>query len=405
MAKKIEFQSADIRNIALVGHGFSGKTSLGEAMLFNSGATTRLGSTTAGTGTLDFEPEEEKRGGSIATSLAWIEHDGKKINILDTPGDGNFIFDAFTAMRGADAAVVVVSCPDGVEVQTERVYNEAEALGLPRVFVINKMDRDRADFRAALEDIKESFGITPVPLQVPIGSEASFEGVVSLLQMKALHYKTDGSGEYTKGDIPDDLQGDVDEAWEFLVETVASTDDELLEKYLETFELSQDEVRTAFHNALKRGEIFPVIYTAAASNVGVHALMDLVTWAVPNPLERGSVTAVDADGEEHDLEVKADGPFVAQVIKTFMDEFSGKQSIFRIFSGTVPGDGQVTNQNNNEPERMGALHALRGHHRDTVDLGVTGDILAVAKLKSTSTNQTLATDTDLLMPRRSTRSR
>ena len=190
------FEPVDIRNIALVGHGTCGKTSLAEAMLFNSGVTTRLGNTVGGTSVMDFEPEEQKRGGSISTSFAWLEHKGKKINILDTPGDGNFIYDSFTAMRGADTAVVVISCPDGVEVQTERVYNEATNLGMPRILVLNKMDRERADVAAALEDIEECFGIKPVPLQVPIGAEDSFSGVVSLMQMKAnsTTYYGDGFG-------------------------------------------------------------------------------------------------------------------------------------------------------------------------------------------------------------------
>jgi len=392
------YQPSDIRNIALVGHGFSGKTSLGEAMLFNTGATSRLGSTTAGNGTLDFEPEEQKRGGSIATSLAWVEHDGKKINILDTPGDGNFIFDAFTAMRGADTAVIVVSCPDGVEVQTERVYHEAVNLGIPRVMVINKMDRERADYRAVLDEIKETFGVDPVPLQVPIGTGDDFTGVVSLLQRKALYYKTDGSGSYEKTDVPDDMAAEVEAAWEALVETVASTDDELLEKYLETFELTKDEVQGAFHDALKKGEILPVIFTAANKNVGIQALQDLITWAVPNPLERGSIAAVDADGNEHDVVVSTEGPYISQIIHTFVDEHSGKQSIFRIFTGTTPSDGQVKNPGRGQAERVGAIQALRGHHRVSVPQGVTGDILAVAKLKDSHTNDSLTAGTDLHMP-------
>ena len=392
------YQPADIRNIALVGHGFSGKTSLAEAMLFNTGATSRLGSTIAGTGTLDFEPEEEKRGGSIATSLAWVEHDGKKINILDTPGDGNFIFDAFTAMRGADSAVVVVSCPDGVEVQTERVYHEAVNLGIPRMIVINKMDRERADPAAVLAELKETFGVDPVPLQIPIGRESSFSGVISLLQRKALNYKTDGSGSYEKTDIPAELADEVEAAWEALVETVASTDDDLLEKYLETFELSKDEVQAAFHTALKKGEILPVIFTSASQNIGVHALQELITWAAPNPLERGSVVALDADGNEHDVDVSTDGPFMAQVIHTFMDEFSGKQSIFRIFTGTTPSDGHVHNPGRGQAERVGALQSLRGSGRSSVIQGVTGDILAVAKLKDTHTNDSMVVDTELRLP-------
>ncbi|MCB9759372.1 MAG: elongation factor G [Alphaproteobacteria bacterium] len=387
---KSTFAPAEIRNIALVGHGLAGKTSIAEAMLFNGGANSRLGVAGTSTSILDFEPEEHKRGSSIGSSFAWVEHKGSKINIIDTPGDGNFIFDAFAALRGADAAVVVVSAPDGIEVQTEAVYHKAVELGLPRIIVINKMDRERADPEQVLVEIEETFGAKPVPLQLPIGKEEAFEGVVSLFQKKAIRYKKDGSGAFEKGDVPDDLADAVESALENLVETVASADEELLEKYLETFELSDEEVRQGFHDALKRGEILPVLYTAASANVAVEALMDLVTWAVPSPLERGAIEALDGDGEPTELAVTSDGPFHAQVIKTFIDEFSGKMSILRLFAGSPPDDGQVENTVNSEGERLGTLYALRGNHRDPVDAPAAGDILAVAKLKNTSTNDTLA---------------
>ena len=384
-----KYGSADIRNIALVGHGVSGKTSLAEAMLFNSGATTRLGASGTTTSVLDFEPEEHNRGGSIGSSFAWVEHGGKKVNVIDTPGDGNFIFDAFTAMQGADAAYIVVSAPDGIEVQTEAVYNRAVELGLPRILIVNKMDRERADAARVLAEVEEIFGCKPVPLQVPIGSEESFEGVISLMQMKALRYKKDGSGDFTKSDIPDELSDEVAAAWENLVECVAETDEELLERYLDTFELSEDEVKGGFQKALKTGELLPVLYTSAAMNVGVEALLDLANWAVPSPLERGSVAAVDAKGNPGEVVVSESGTFYGQVIKTFMDEFSGKVSIFRIFSGTTPSDGAIQNTSLDEGERLGALYALRGTTRDAIDVGVAGDIVSVAKLKNTQTNQTL----------------
>lgn len=389
---KTTFDPADIRNIVLVGHGASGKTALGEAMLFNTGATTRLGETTAGTSTFDFEPEEHKRGGSIASAFAWTTHNNNKINIIDTPGDGNFIYDAFAAMRGADAAFVVISAPDGVEVQTERVYREAEQLGLARVVVLNKMDRERADPEAALNDFEESFGVRAVPLQVPIGVESSFRGVVSLLQRKALVYATDGSGKYEKTDVPAELEGAVESAWETLVEAVASTDDELLEKYLETFELSEEEVRLALRSAICRGELVPAVYTSAAANVGVQAVLDVISWACPSPLERAPMPAVDAHGEPMQQPVDPDGPFSALVVHSFIDEFSGKQSIFRVVTGTGPEDGIVVNRRNGEQERLGSLYSLRGTQRDAVDRAVTGDILAVAKLRDTRTNDTLCSE-------------
>ncbi len=382
------FASENIRNIALVGHGSCGKTCLGEAMLFNSGATTRLGVTVEQTSVLDFEPEEHKRAGSIATSLAWLEHGGVKINVLDTPGDGNFVYDTFAAMYGADAAVVVISAPDGVEVQTERVFHKAVELGLPRVIVVNKMDRERADADTVLADIAESLNIEPAPLQVPIGEEHDFKGVVSLLQMKALVYATDGSGSFEKIDIPADLQDEVDDAWEKLVETVASTDDDLLEQYLETFELTGEQVQAALKAAVMKGELVPVIFTSASHNVAVQALVDLASWALPSPLDRPAPTAFDADGNEVEVATGPDAPFSAQVIHTFIDEFSGKQTIFRIFGGTPPADGLVQNTTKDESERLGSLYNLRGNTRETVD-GVCGDIMSVAKLKHTRTNDTL----------------
>ncbi len=384
MATK-SFAPSDLRNVALVGHGGCGKTSLADALLYVGGAVNRHGRVDDETSVLDFEPEEHKRRGSIGTSLAWLEHDGHKINLLDTPGDQNFIFDSFNAMRGADAVVVVVSAPDGVEVQTERVFSEAANLGLPRAIFINKMDRDRANPEECLKDIEETLGVKPVPLQVPIGREQGFRGVVSLFRKRAFLFE---NGDSTEADIPADLADEVDSAWENLVETVASTDDELLEQYLETFELSDEEVRTAFQAALKKGEIVPVIYGAAPSLVGAGALLELITWAFPSPVDRPAVPG-RRDDETVEVPCTEDGPFVARVIRTHVDEFSGKTSIFRIIRGTVPGDNVVLNANKGKTERLGSLFALRGKERMPVEQVITGDILAVAKLKETHTGDTL----------------
>ncbi len=390
------FPSADIRNVALVGHGGCGKTALAEAILFDTGATSRLGITVDGTSVLDFEPEEQKRGGSIATSFAWVVHQGKKVNLLDTPGDGNFIYDALTAVRGADAAIVVVSAPDGVEVQTERVFNEALNLELPRVVVINKMDRERANADAVLAELADTWPSQKfVPLQVPIGAEADFSGVVSLLQRKALNYGSDGSGSFEKTDVPAALVDEVEAAWEALVEHVAETDEELLEQYLETFELSQDQVRAALRTAVDAGDLVPVLFTAAAPNIGAQAVLDLITWALPSPIARAAFPGIDRAGDPTEIEAVAGGPFIAQVIHTFMDEFSGKQTIFRVVSGQAPADGGVDNQRTGQHERLGAAYSLRGTDRTQVDTVVTGDIVAVAKLKDTHTNDTLSAGTDL----------
>jgi len=383
------YTSAQIRNVALVGHGGCGKTSLAEAMLYVSGANSRLGSVQGETSTLDYEPEEQKRKGSIATSLAWIAYNDHKVNVLDTPGDQSFIYDSLCAMRGADAAIVVVSAPDGVELQTERVYDAAKNNGLACAVLINKMDRERADPEACLEQIRETFGARPVPLQIPIGVEGDFKGVVSLFKRKAYIYDMDGSGNREVTDVPPELVDEVDAAWEVLVESVAETDEDLLEIYLETFELSLEQVKEGFYKALKEGLLLPVVYGSAVNCIGATGLLDLATWAFPSPLERPAVEATSGD-DAVEVAPTEDGGFAAQVIHTMVDEFSGKTSLFRVVRGTVPGDSVVTNTSSNSAERLGAVYTLRGKERTTVPKAVTGDILGVAKLKATHTGDTLA---------------
>ena len=384
-----QYPSDKIKNIALVGHGGAGKTSLAEALLFLAGATGRFGHVDDGSTLLDFEPEEQKRRGSISTSFAWLEHDGHKVNLLDTPGDQNFIYDAFAAMRGADAVVIVVSAPDGVEVQTQAVFREARSLGLPVVFFVNKMDRDRADADACIADIKALFGVRPVPIEVPLGAGEGFRGVVDLFSRKVRVYQRDRSGDHEESEIPADLLDTVGGQWENVVESVAETDEALLERYLETFELSGDDVRRGFHDALKAGLITPVLFGAATDAIGGEALLDLVTWAFPSPLERAPAVAMRGDAL---VELRPDpaGPFVAQVVHTHVDEHAGKATILRVLSGAVPGDNLVENVGRGHPERLGQLAAYRGKEREPVAGAATGDIVGVAKLKDTHTGDTLA---------------
>jgi elongation factor G len=385
MAKS--FDSSDIRNIALVGHSGSGKTTIGEAILLKTGVTTRFGSTTAGTSTFDFEPEEIKRGGSNATSFAWCEFAGKKINIIDTPGDGNFIYDSFTALRGADTAMIVLSAPDGLEVQAENAYNEAKKLNLARFFVINKMDKERANAAQCIADIKENLEITPVPLQIPMGAAETFKGIISLITNKAYVF-SDASGKYKETDIPAEFEADVEAAWESIMEAVAETDDALMEKYLETMELSKEECLEALPNALHRGLIVPVLYTAAINQVGIELLLKTIVEYAPNPACRHDIEIVRG-GNVETLTPTKDDPFAALVIRSNIDEFSGKQTFLRILSGNVPADGNVTNVRTGDVERLGTLYVMRGKDRDAIDKGVFGDIIAVAKLKDTNTNDTL----------------
>lgn len=395
MAAKV-FDTADIRNIALAGHGFCGKTSLGEAILFNAGATTRFGRTEAGTSTFDYEPEEQKRGGSIASSFAWLEYKGKKLNIIDTPGDQNFIYDAFNAMDGADCAVIMVSAPDGVEVQTEHFWNRAVEKNIPRVLFINKMDRDRADWKKCLADIEETLGVKPLVLQVPIGQEQGFRGVVDLIDLKSYTWPHDDSGTMTEGDVPDEVSDDVESFRETLIEDIASTDDELLEQYMETFELDRDDMLRAFGAAFAAGEIVPVLFGASGHNMGVQPLMDLLAEYGPNPGALPQLEAEDTDGNPVEV-VRGPGSFVGKVIRTFIDEFSGQVNIVRIYQGDAPADGIAWNSRTDDNERLGTLHVQKGKEREPIERGVCGDIISVAKLKDTRTDDTL---TDIKVQRK-----
>jgi len=389
MAKTV-FESKDIRNIALVGHSASGKTALGEAILYKTGVTTRLGSTLAGTSTFDFEPEEVKRGGSNGSAFAWCEYDGKKVNIIDTPGDGNFIYDSLTSMRGADTAVIVVSAEDGVEVQTERVNTEAKNLGIARVIVINKMDKERANVDAVLADINENLEVTPVPLQVPMGSADSFKGVISLLREKDYIY--DGAtGKYKETDIPAEYEADVEAAWEKLIEAVAETDDALMEKYLDTLTLSKEECLAALQPALTNSLIVPVLYASATKIIGIDHILEVVSKCCPNPNHRARFDTL-RHGELLSMKCTRDALFSGLVIRTFIDDFSGKQTIIRVMTGKTPADGNVINVRTGEAERLGSLYVLRGNNRDAIESGVFGDIICLAKLKDTKTNDTLAID-------------
>ncbi len=383
------FDTNDIRNVALAGHGFCGKTSLGEGILFNAGGTTRLGKTEAGTSTFDFEPEEQKRGGSIASSFASVEYKGKKLNIIDTPGDQNFLYDSFNAMDGADCAVIMVSCPDGVEVQTERFWNRAAEKHIPRVLFINKMDRDRANWKNCLADIEETLGVKPLLLQIPIGAEQGFKGVVDLVDLKSLTWPHDDSGDLTEGDVPDDLADEVESARETLIEDIASTDDDLLEQYMETFELERGPMMDAFKKAFCAGEVVPVLFGATGHNMGVQPLMDLVADYGPVPGDLPPLDGHDDDDNPLQVDRSPDGAFVGKVIRTFIDENVGQVSIMRIYAGCTPVDGVVTNGRTGQSERLGSIYVQSGRARDGIDSGVCGDIISVAKLKDTRTADSL----------------
>jgi len=382
-----KYETTDLRDVALLGHGKSGKTSLAEAFMFDAKMTTRLGKVDDETSLLDTEPEEIKRKSSVQAAVAYAEWKKCKINVIDVPGDGNFAGDAEMGVMAADAAVVVVSAPDGVQVGTERGWDLANRSSLPRVIFINKLDRERADYQQALSDVKEILSKQAVPLQFPIGKEASFSGVVDLLTGKAYTFEDDGR-TITEGDIPADLADEAEEARMELIEGIASADDELLEKYLETEELSDEEINLGLSKGILDGSIVPVLCGSATRNIGVQPLMDLIVNTFPNPTQRPPIMA-KGDGDA-DLEMVADpdGAFSAFVFKTFSTDI-GKVALMRVVSGSLTGDMNMANATRRGKERAGQIYAVTGKKRENMEKAVAGDIIGLAKLKDTKTGDSL----------------
>ena len=380
------YDSTQIRSFALAGHAGSGKTSVADAIARTTKLNNRLGSPADGSSLLDYEPEEKERGGSLSSSFLTCEYDGYKIHVVDTPGDGDFIHDAYSTIQGTDACVLVVSATDGVEVGTEKMNTLAEEVGAARAVFINKLDRERASHEGVLAELKEVLNIEPVLLQLPIGTEGDFRGVVDLVNKRAFIY-SDDSGIPSEQDIPADMADEVEAAVEAMAEQVAMTDDELVEKFLEEGELSEAEIRAGLNKGIITGAIVPVVLGAAAKNIAIDKLL-WVTRAFPSPVGRPPVTAT-ANGELSEVAPDPSGPFVAQCFKTIIDPFMGHLSLFRCFSGSGGTDLQPTNSRSQREERFGTLFHLVGKKTTSVDRVTTGDIFAVAKLKHTRTTDTL----------------
>jgi elongation factor G len=382
------YDTKDIRNVVLVGHGGSGKTSLAEAILFDAKAVTRLGIAGTETSTFDYEPEEIKRQGTIQTSIGHVEWQKRKINLIDTPGDQNFLVDTRVAMQVAgDAAIIVVSCPDGVQVVTEKVWQFADELKQPRAIFVNKMDRERADWGACLEDIRSTLSEKATPLQVPIGQEAGFEGIVDLLTLKSWRFGEDGR-EPEIGEVPADLKDAVAGAREKLIEDIASSDDDLLEKYLGTGELSEDEIHKGLLKAILAGTLVPIVCGAAGRNAGIQPLLDTIASSFPSPDLRPPRVGLDGEGNPAERGAREDGPLAARVFKTIGADI-GKVSLVRVVSGKLAADSTVYNADKEASERTGSLYVLQGKKRDTAPEAAPGDIVGLAKLKATKTGHTL----------------
>ena len=378
-----------IRNIVLLSHGGAGKTSLAEAMLFDAGAVNRLGKVDDGTTTSDWDPDEQKRKISTNTSVLPLEWKGHKINLLDAPGYADFVGEMKSGASVADAAVIVVCAASGVEVGTELVWRYADEVDLPRLILMNKMDRENADFFRSLEQVQGTFGKRCVAFQLPIGAVSTFKGIVDLIAQKAYL-----GPEGTEAEIPADLQAVVADHREKLVEAVAETDDDLIAKYLEGEEIPEDELRRALHTALAQGKIVPVLAGSGLQNVAIRPFMDAVISLVPAPAER---TARMKDGKE----LKADpaGPLAAFVFKSTADPYVGKLTYFKVLSGTLKSDSQVWNPVKDKAERVGQVMVLRGKNQEPAQQVSAGDIGAVAKLADTTTSDTLTTrEQPLVLP-------
>jgi len=388
--------SEKIRNIAIVAHGGAGKTSLAEAMLFNAGIITRLGRVEDGNTALDFEPEEIKRQTSINSGfhqIPWKKHD---ISIIDTPGDQNFFNETRTCIQAVDGAVFVVDAMDGVKVQTEQAWEFAGEYNLPSVIFLNKLDRENSNFQKAMDDLKDSFDIKPIPIHFPIGSETDFKGVVSLIDQKAYTY--DENGKVTIGDIPDDIKDDVENAREEFVENVAEADDELIERYLEGETLSDDEIRKALKTGTLSRTFIPVLCGSATKNIGMDRLLDFIVNCMPSPIDRDPKPGkkIDSD-EEIERKPDSDEPFSALVFKTMADPYAGRLTIFRIFSGKLGKDGVFYNSTKQTKERFSQLLKITGKEQKTISQAHPGSIVAVAKLKETSTGDTICDESNKII--------
>jgi len=378
-----EYKADKIRNIALVGHSSSGKTSLAEALLFSSGAVTRLGKVDDHTSVSDYDPEEQRRKISINTSLVPCEWNGYKINLLDTPGYVDFVGEVKSALRVADCAIVVVDAVSGVEVGTELVWQYAEEMNVPRIILVNKMDRENADYDRALEQLRASFGKGVASLQIPIGKEASFKGEVNTVNRKSF------IGE-KEADVPADLKARMDEERIKLMEVAAEADDKLIEKFLGGEELTDDEMRLGLKAGLQNGKLFPVLCGSAGQMTGIPYILKFLADYAPSPSDAGEVTAQNlATKKEEKLKASELGPLAAFVFKTTADPYVGKLTFFRVYSGALEAASRVNNARTGSEERLGDLYVMRGKEEIVVKKLNAGDIGAVAKLQSTVTGDTL----------------
>ncbi len=389
------FSTKNLRNLAIIGHGDAGKTQLVSSLLYVAGATPRWGKVDEGTTITDHDDDSIERKISLNTNFAYLDFKDKKINFIDSPGYAAFVAHARPACRVADCALVVVDAVNGIEVQTERTWNYANEFLLPRFMVINKLDKERADFNHAVETATDSFARSVVPFTLPIGSEADFKGVIDVVHMKA--YEFDKKGKAKEIDIPEEEKELANSTREKLIEIVAESDDELLEKYFENGTLEDEDVIPNLSNAIAKSKLCPVFAVSSESLVGLSILLDYIVEFGPNPAtheKEYGFADYNLEGDKVERKYSNDEPFSAYVFRTIADPFAGRINVMKVVSGKISNDATVYNSSQDEIERLGSLHVLQGKDLNKVDKAQTGDIIAVVKLKETQTGDTLCDKTN-----------
>ena len=392
-----QFQSSDIRNFAIVGHGTSGKTCLAEAMLKLGGETNRLGTIEDGSTTSDYHPGEKSRQISIHATPLHMEWMDKKFNLIDTPGYSDFIGEAIGSLSVVDLAVITIHAVNGVEVGTETMWNHATKLGIPKMLVVNGIDREHTRFDTILAQVRSRFGNNVFPMQLPVNEGPGYDQNVDVLRSKLISYQADGSGQMTEGELPDELQEKVKGLHEELIEYVAESDDTLLEKFFDEDGLSEEDMRNGIHRAIQDQTFIPLFCTSATSNVGVARVCDFISKYGSSPDDRKTITAHDQQG--NDVEVSLDGSdTVLQIFKTVAESHVGELSLFRVYSGKVKTGQDYHNSDRNTNERFGQMFILNGKNRTQVDQLSAGDMAGVVKLKNTHTGNTLCSGKHLTLP-------
>ncbi|MCE5212850.1 MAG: elongation factor G [Deltaproteobacteria bacterium] len=387
-----KYETKSLRNLAVAGHGGTGKTSLCESLLFVSGKSERLGRVDDATSCMDFEPEEQKRRGSISSAANFVEWEKHKINFIDTPGDSNFAYDIKCSMSVVENAVIVIDAVGGVEFQTQKVWEMADEFKLPRIIFINRLDRERANFNTALDSIKNKLKRKTTPVCLPIGSEDKFNGLVDLISMKAYIF-SDNKGVGKVADIPADMIDDVKLMHDSMVEDIAESDDELMNKYLEAGELSDDELKAGLKKGVTSGGLIPVICGSALKGIGISLLLDLAVSSFASPVDRDAVKGKKPGTDDvEERQPSEDAPFSGIVFKTIADPYAGRLTLFRIYSGKLNSDTPVYNSTRKITEKFGHVFFLEGKNQKPAETLIPGDIAGVAKLKETTTGDTLCND-------------